>query len=481
VTTLGAPLPLKPRSPTRFSSSPVRFCSSPARTGPRTGGASGMRSVSPPQGPCVVTLNGGCSRQAPAAAAIPPAGSPQVMRRTTSPFDQASRNRRASQVVSPKPLVRGASPLSTSRQCSPPRFTSVASPLRGTSPPQQSRSSCGAQVVASVRSCSPVPGRCSRTGSPMAVLHTSLGRTLDNANVLAKFGLGSFLPSGGGPLLAAPLTPMPAPLASLREWRGPSNDDQSPSPPMPRRDPVGELSLPPFFYEADPTDSMDVALLQELVALNLEVSARLNIKRLRPGEYEIEGVRVRLSWQNEELFVHLRRRAPSRRPQRRLSRPRDAVEEDEQEGSDGADVAEMPLAAYLRQLANVDQRRLALMDPQIDSAVAAAAFAGATGGGLPTGFHGGPSLPPPPPSYAPPPLFALATGPAPGWASPVPVPRAASPVPVPVPRAASPVPVPRAASPVSAHTPLGSHIGPYHTTAMAAATASRVGASPLRV
>merc|ERR1712217_98630 len=75
----------------------------------------------------------------------------------------------------------------------------------------------------------------------------------------------------------------------------------------------GEVSLPPFFYEADPSDPMDVALLQELVALNLEVSARLNIKRVKPGEYEIESVRVSLYWQTAELFVRARRRKKRRK------------------------------------------------------------------------------------------------------------------------------------------------------------------------
>jgi len=165
--------------------------------------------------------------------------------------------------------------------------------------------------------------------------------------------------------------------------------------PLAPGDPAGEFSLPPFFYEADPTDAMDVALLQELVALNLEVSARLNIKRSRPGEYEIEGVRVSLYWQTAELYVRARR--PGRKRGRRRSKRRaSSVQgtDGEEEGS-GKEGGEAPLAVYLRELANVDSRKVAIMDPKIDSAVAAAAFAGATAAGVGPGSqhtHGAPPL-----------------------------------------------------------------------------------------
>mmetsp|Transcript_64153 Transcript_64153/g.180568 ORF Transcript_64153/g.180568 Transcript_64153/m.180568 type:complete len:176 (-) Transcript_64153:94-621(-) len=121
---------------------------------------------------------------------------------------------------------------------------------------------------------------------------------------------------------------------------------------------------------------MDVALLQELVALNLEVSARLNIKRVRPGEYEVEGERVNLYWQTAELCVRARRpgRKRGRRSRRRQASPNEEEEEDTQ------DSAEMLLSAYLRQLANVESRGLPAADQQVDSIVAATAFAGATGG-----------------------------------------------------------------------------------------------------
>lgn len=147
-----------------------------------------------------------------------------------------------------------------------------------------------------------------------------------------------------------------------------------PLPTSRKGDQAGGLSLPPFFYEADPTDAMDVALLQELVALNLEVSARLNIKRLRPGEYEIEGVRVSLYWQTAELYVRARR--PCRKHRGRRGRRRSASD-DEEEGN-----CETPLTLYLRELANVDSKHVSLMDPEVDSAVAAAAFAGATARGV---------------------------------------------------------------------------------------------------
>lgn len=159
----------------------------------------------------------------------------------------------------------------------------------------------------------------------------------------------------------------------------------NPPPPEPAAA-VGELSLPPFFYEADTTDAVDVALLQELVALNLEVSARLNIKRLKPGEYEIEGVRASMYWQNGELQVCLRR--PGQKRGRRGRRRSGSFS-----AEDGSE--ELPLAKYLRELANVDSRKLTIMDPKIDSAVAAMAFAGATAGGI------GLSLQPPPTQASP--------------------------------------------------------------------------------
>lgn len=140
-----------------------------------------------------------------------------------------------------------------------------------------------------------------------------------------------------------------------------------PEKPVHSEDP-SKASLPPFFYEADQDDPMDAALLQELVALNLEVSARLNIKRLRPGEYEVEGMRVSLFWQTAELYVRARKPRKNRNSRTNL----DAAA-DEALGSNST-----PLAAYLRKLANVDTRKRE--SDQVDAIAVAAAFAGATGG-----------------------------------------------------------------------------------------------------
>lgn len=161
------------------------------------------------------------------------------------------------------------------------------------------------------------------------------------------------------PVLGPGRLPSPGPCASLLD--------------VPRQDLADGLSLPPFFYEADPDDPMDVALLQELVALNLEVSARLNIRRLRPGEYEIEGLRASLFWQTAELFVRARP-AKSERKRRRRPSGRDAEQGDE----DGDGHGEVPLASYLRQLANVGTRRA--VSDHVDALAAAAAFEGITGG-----------------------------------------------------------------------------------------------------
>lgn len=152
---------------------------------------------------------------------------------------------------------------------------------------------------------------------------------------------------------------------------------------VPAQDASKEVTLPPFFYEADTNDPMDVALLQELIALNLLVSARLNIKRLRPGEYEIESVRVSMYWQTAELFVRARR---PRARKKRLSRSTDngSVDEEEDRSREDSGSGEMPLSAYLRQLANVDARPRE--KDYVDAIAAAAAFAGVTGG---AGLRGG--------------------------------------------------------------------------------------------
>lgn len=122
---------------------------------------------------------------------------------------------------------------------------------------------------------------------------------------------------------------------------------------------------------------MDVALLQELVALNLEVSARLNIKRIKQGEYEVEGVRVSLYWQTAELFVRAKRRK-KRRSRRKLVVSNHDGDPNEEDNLVLDDV-DTPLAIYLRQLANVEKEPMTpFLDPSIDAEAAAAAFATAT-------------------------------------------------------------------------------------------------------
>lgn len=142
-------------------------------------------------------------------------------------------------------------------------------------------------------------------------------------------------------------------------------------------------SLPPFFYEADPDDAMDAELLQELVALNLEVSARLNIKRVQEGEYDIEGVRTSLYWHDGGLCVRATRSSTKKR---RRSKRR-------HESGDGAsDEGEvLRLATYLRQVANVDVRHKPTnsnCSDDLDAVVAA--FACITGGAGLTGSFAAP-------------------------------------------------------------------------------------------
>eukprot|EP00418_Pyrodinium_bahamense_P004354 CAMPEP_0179018296 /NCGR_PEP_ID=MMETSP0796-20121207/4281_1 /TAXON_ID=73915 /ORGANISM="Pyrodinium bahamense, Strain pbaha01" /LENGTH=556 /DNA_ID=CAMNT_0020714051 /DNA_START=1 /DNA_END=1667 /DNA_ORIENTATION=+ len=232
------------------------------------------------------------------------------------------------------------------------------------------------QSIPAVRPPSPMSARSS---SPQISSRAGL---LNCASV-GRLGLGNCVgPGGAGPLLSGSglfrRCPSSEGLAASPRQQQPGHSSV-PAPTL-APDPVSELSLPPFFYEADPTDAMDVALLQELVALNLEVSARLNIKRLKPGEYEIEGVRVSLYWQTGELYVRARR--PGRKRGRRGRRRSSSVPAGEEDASSQDGPSETPLTAYLRELANVDSRKLAFLDPQIDAAVAAAAFAGATASGV---------------------------------------------------------------------------------------------------
>ncbi|CAE8631958.1 unnamed protein product [Polarella glacialis] len=165
------------------------------------------------------------------------------------------------------------------------------------------------------RSCSPVPSGSwgSGGGRPPAALVANSNNHNNNNNRSTSPAVGSSAPGS---------------------WAAtaPGRDDRT---------------LPPFFYEADTTDPMDVALLQDLVALNLEVSARLNIIRLRPGKYKVEGGTIRIVWQDDELLV--RARPPRRRPQ-------SATRSDGEESGEVCllpEGSEMKLSAFLRQLANV--------------------------------------------------------------------------------------------------------------------------------
>lgn len=99
---------------------------------------------------------------------------------------------------------------------------------------------------------------------------------------------------------------------------------------------IGAVATPDFartegdtLYEADVADTVDLMMQAALVDLNREVQARLNVQRLGPCEYIVEGVRVAVSLPlretggERELIVHV---------------------------EDGGWVR---LAAYLRQVANV--------------------------------------------------------------------------------------------------------------------------------
>lgn len=110
---------------------------------------------------------------------------------------------------------------------------------------------------------------------------------------------------------------------------------------------IADEYLPPFLYDEDASDPIDAAVLQHLIALHKEASTRLNIRRLRIGEYEIEGRRVSLKFTSGRLMVTAPGNGGGRRRRRRRS------EED----------ADTPLAQYLRDVANVGPQAAATRNP----------------------------------------------------------------------------------------------------------------------
>lgn len=113
-----------------------------------------------------------------------------------------------------------------------------------------------------------------------------------------------------------------------------------------------ELSVPPFFYDADVDDPIDTAMLHELVALNLDVSVRLNVQRLGPGKYEIEGRQVHLSFEGDKLLVDDDQEKGTQTSRQRGAQTQKRFSGSTNSDSDG-ELAAMPLAEYLRQVANV--------------------------------------------------------------------------------------------------------------------------------
>lgn len=91
-------------------------------------------------------------------------------------------------------------------------------------------------------------------------------------------------------------------------------------------------------YEATPEDELDVQLSLQLMAFDRSLAASLLMRRLGPGEYELDGRRVRVSWAPAveggiaELLVQEATR-----------------EGDELKG----ECAKMPLLAYFKQVADV--------------------------------------------------------------------------------------------------------------------------------
>lgn len=86
-----------------------------------------------------------------------------------------------------------------------------------------------------------------------------------------------------------------------------------------------------IFYDVFPEDPIDCLVLQHLVALSKENQPRLNIKRLRQGEYQIEGRRALLRMDDVNGLV---------------VRPADSKQNKD----------EKPLAAYFRKVANVSSK-----------------------------------------------------------------------------------------------------------------------------
>ncbi|CAK0878560.1 unnamed protein product, partial [Prorocentrum cordatum] len=119
-----------------------------------------------------------------------------------------------------------------------------------------------------------------------------------------------------------------------------------------------DTSPPPFFYDADAADPVDVELLRELVALNRAVQARLNVRRVAPGRYVLEGCPVSIGLRGSRQLVVRPLRSVDDERSRSHYPSDDEGDEDSMEDGDEPDGAcsefeEVPLGTYLRQLANV--------------------------------------------------------------------------------------------------------------------------------
>lgn len=91
-------------------------------------------------------------------------------------------------------------------------------------------------------------------------------------------------------------------------------------------------------YEATPEDDLDVQVSLQLMAFDRSLAADLLMRRLGPGEYELDGRRVRVSWApaTEGGIAEL------------------LVQEATREGDEvDGECAKMPLLAYFKQVADV--------------------------------------------------------------------------------------------------------------------------------
>lgn len=91
------------------------------------------------------------------------------------------------------------------------------------------------------------------------------------------------------------------------------------------------LPMKAYLYQAIPSDAIDIELQKSLQSLSADALNVLALRRIQPGEYEIDGRQIHIYRSGTQYLVH----------------------EDAVGGVVGSGIADMPLRAYINLVANV--------------------------------------------------------------------------------------------------------------------------------